>query len=394
MFLLCALAAAAQEKPAVTRNDLPPSSILTEEVASFERIRSDLASWSEVELTAFKEMTARAKADCSRIERTPHEGEEALALARLCAVGWDWDGTYSAARWYTRASAPPEQATHLAVGFALLVKADLNLQATARALDDLREMQERVPFGEDTESVFEYAISVLDVMRPEDSVHATMIRQNALLDVVAGKSASMSVGKAEAEAWHTLALLHFADHPDAEEAQRTLLLNAIASRSAPLPTAERYVAERGRAVYEWLGREAPQLHVLRSGTLQSSPRHAKGKPSATLWVVEMANAADAPALSLAVDSLRTRLNKEQYATLVLLEAPSSNAPKRSSPLHADYTRELLLHEFQQDSGPLFVLLDEAERVRWCGVGTAAWLNPQQQAEVLLSHAVTHENSAE
>ena len=61
-----------------------------------------------------------AKSECSRLELTPHEGEEALALARLCSLGQDWDGTYSAARWYTRAAAPASEAQHLALGFGLM----------------------------------------------------------------------------------------------------------------------------------------------------------------------------------------------------------------------------------------------------------------------------------
>lgn len=381
VIVFCILPAVGQQTSVtVTRDNLPPSAILTDELTFLDRIRSDMANWSDVELAAFQATTAKAKVDCARIEQTPHEGEEELALARLCSLGWDWDGAYSAARWYTRKSAPPEQATHLTTGFALLLRADLNLQATTRALDDLKEMHERVVFNDDADTIFAYTISTLEVMRPAEGITAAMLRQTALLDAVAGKNASVSAGRAEAEAWHVLSLLHASGRTEDEAAQKALLTQAVAARTSALSASDLYAAQRGRAVYEWFGREAPKLNVLRS-TYPIGGRHAAAPVKATLLVIETAEAADAAALSLAVDSLRTHLAPGTEASLVLLGAPPSSTAKR--PLHAEYTRDALMETFSAESGPLFVVLDGDGHVTWLGTGTAVWLNPQQQAEVLL-----------
>lgn len=384
--LLCVLPAAGQGTPSITPDDLPPSSVLSEELTNFDRIRSDMSNWSDVELAAFQTTAARSKAACNRIEQTPHEGEEALALARLCSVGQDWDGTYSAARWYTRKSAPAGEAQHLTTGFALLLKADLSLQAIPRALDELKEMQERIPLDDDTDSIFTYTINTLEVMRPEDAVTASMLRQPALLDAVAGKNSTVSPGRAESEAWHVLALLHTAGKTKLEEEQKALLVQAMTQRLTPLSVADRYMAERGRRPYEWLGREAPQFAVTHSsyppavhGATTSSPENA------TLVVIQTEGAPDVTTLSQAVDSLRTHLAPRTQAKLLLIGNPPK-AGKRdpnSTVVHAEYTGEKLLETFALQAGPVFMLLDKQQRIVWLGMGTAAWLNPQQQAEMLL-----------
>lgn len=389
--LLCVLSAAGQGTPSVTPDDLPPSSVLSEELTNFDRIRSDMANWSDVELAAFQVTTARAKAACSRIEQTPHEGEEALALARLCSVGLDWDGTYSAARWYARKSAPAAEAQHLSMGFALLLKADLGLQTIPRALDELREMQERIPLDDDTDSIFTYTIYALEVMRPENAVTASMVRQPALLDAVAGKNSTVSAGRAEGEAWHVLALLHAAGKTDVEEEQKALLLQAIAQRSTPLSVADRYLAERGRRAYEWLGREAPQFAVTHSSYPPPAHRATASSPDkVTLVVIEAMDAADSTTLSQAVDSLRTHLAPRTQAKLLLMGDPpkAGKHEANATVVHAEYTGEKLLDTFSLQAGPVFLLLDKQQRIVWLGTGTAAWLNPQQQAEMLLLRAST------
>ncbi|MEK6398380.1 MAG: hypothetical protein V4734_09865 [Terriglobus sp.] len=384
--------AAAQSAPPITYNDLPPSSVLAEELTNFDRIRSDMANWSDVELAAFQATTERSKAACSRIEQTPHEGEEALALARLCAVGLDWDGTYSAARWYTRRTAPPAEAQHLSTGFALLLKADLSLQNIRRALEELKEVQERVPFTDDTDSIFTYTIYALEVMRPGDAVAASMVRQPLLLDAVAGKNNSVSTGRAEAEAWHVLALLHVAGKVDMEGQQKALLLQAIAQRSAPLSIPDQYMAERGRRQYEWLGQKAPSFGVVHSSYPLAAHRATASRPdTATLVVIETVGAADATTLSQAVDSLRTHLAPRTQAKLLLMGDPpkATKHEANAAVVHAEYTQEKLLDTFALQAGPVFLLLDEQQRIAWLGTGSAAWLNPQQQAEALLNRASSH-----
>jgi len=379
-----------QQTTPVTRNELPPSTVLSDSLTFFDRIRSDMANWSDVELAAFEATTAQAKEDCNRIEHTAHEGDEELALARLCALGRDWDGTYSAARWYTRTTALPADAQHLSAGFALLLQADLNLQAIPRAITELQEMHKRLPFTAETDAIFNYTINALEVMRPEQGITAAMLRQPDLLNAVAGKNTALSPGISEAEAWHTLALLHTAGRKEEEQTQKLLLLDAIAQRSATLSTTDQYIAHRGRTRYEWLSQPAPVFTITRS-TYPSMPRRPLSTSStkATLLVIDSATAADVPALSLALDSLRTRLAPGQKASLVLLGTPPSPDAKRDPHvpvIHAQYTSAPLLEDFASDSGSLFLFLDGTNHVTWLGTGTPAWLNPQQQAEILLQKA--------
>ncbi|WP_157178262.1 hypothetical protein [Terriglobus roseus] len=260
----------------------------------------------------------------------------------------------------------------------------------ARALEDLKKLYERVPFDEDIDSVFTYVIIALEVMRPDDGIAAARMRQAGLLDAVSGKKPSLPSGKAEAEAWHFLALLRAAGQTDAEKTERTLLLGAIAARTAPLSATDQYTAQRGRAAYEWLGREAPTIQVARSTYPPVITRRAPVTARATLLVVEMVDAADAPALSLAMDSLRSHLQPGTEARLVLIGTRPAPAKRTANPpsIRADYTNDALLETLSMESGPALVLLGADHRVRWVGTGAAAWLNPQQQAEILLSRTAS------
>ncbi len=374
--------------PEVSHSDLPPSTIYSETVAPFERTRSDPGNWSEIELAAFRTATTTAKTECQSLEQTPHEGEEALALARLCSVGMDWDGTYSAARWYTRKSAPVEAAPHLAMGFGLLVQADLNLYAIARAMEDLGELRDRLPLSADTDSIFTYAIDSLEIMQPEAGLEAARLRQPGLLQVIAGRGNAtppLQQGVAEEEAWHTLSLLRLAHRTQDEEHAKSELLEAIGRRTTTLSTTDLYVAKRGRKRYEWLDKPSPEFHVARNSYPAA---HQKSAPADTeLIVIEREDAADLSALALGVDTLRSRLPKGAHATMIVLKAPAVAAPAQpqvpAATIHALYTKDDLLETFGFSNGPLFLVRDAQQKVKYLGNGSSAWLHPQMQAERLI-----------
>ncbi len=386
---------------APTRVDLPPSTIYTETLAPAEAIHADIANWSDVEVTAFHAAMVTAKAECSRLEQTPHEGEEALALARLCALGQDWDGTYSAARWYTRASAPPEESQHLALGFGLLLQADLSTPNIRRAVQDLTELNSRLPLSADTDSIFAYAIRALEITQPEAGLQAALLRQPALLAIVAGAPAAqppLSPGQAEAEAWHTLSLLSLAGDNNTEQQQRQALLDAIGKRAIALSVSDAYLSSRAHVQYEWLGKPLPNVHTTRDTTAKQAVGRASGKPASvmqslnkpaetTLLIVEHEDATDVATLSAAIDALRSRLQPSAQARLVLVQTQTTIEPgKPAAPVHAVYTDSPLLEQLAASPGPLFILLNAQGTIAYLDTGSAAWLNPQAQAETLLERA--------
>ena len=331
-----------------------------------------------------------AKAECKRLEQTPHEGEEALALARLCSLGQDWDGTYSAARWYTRASAPAGEALHIDQGFALILQADLGVPIVRRALTDLREMNTRLPPTVETDAVFNYVLRALEITQPEAGLETAEMRQPQLLAIAAGEAGSapaLTAGTAEAEAWHILSLLHLAHRTADEQREREALQSAIAKRSSPLTAAESYGAARARAQYEWLGRPMPRMHVISQtyAAAKAPANHA----AVQLLVIEREEAPGIEALGTAVDALRTRIQAPAEAKLVLIKAPAPDqlpVAKRTSATrtqHAMFTDENLLEQFSFGSGPLFVVIDAQGTVAYLGTGANTWLNPRMQAEVLI-----------
>ena len=269
-----------------------------------------------------------------------------------------------------------------------------------RAIADLEEMSRRLPLTADTDSVFTYAIHALEVTQPEAALTAALLRQPALLQMTGGTTGappSIPAGTAEAECWHTLALLHVAGRVADEQSQRALLLAAISGRTAPVPVADAYLAARARTQYEWLGKAMPDFHMVRN--TYPAPKAAGRAPAATtkLIVIEREGAVDAAATAGGVDALRTRLQPHTEATLVLTAAPQTPAPiipqSKLPPIHAVYTNDSLLDGFAVSSGPLFLVVDAAGNLTYLGVGTAAWLNPQMQAEVLLEEGVRRGETA-
>ena len=348
-----------------------------------DETRADMTNWSDVEVLAFTAATKAAAGECARMETTAYEGEELLSLAKLCALGQNWNGTYSAALRYTRM----EEAAHLASGFGLLLQADLNQAKVADAIDHLTEMTKRLPLSMETNAVYAYALAAIEVTRPEDGIRVALLRQPMSLAALNQSTATMFAGVAEADAWHTLSLLHFAHKTAEERAQMLLLQDAIAKRTVPLGAADAYTAALGRARYACLGKPLPHFNAVRN---TYAPVKAADKAiSAELVVLLPEGSPGVPVLALAVDRLRLRLGMRAQATLVLLSPKS--APKvpagSKAVVHAVTTREPLLEELGFEGAPVFVVLDDAKRVAFAGVGTAAWLSADQQAELLMERTI-------
>ncbi len=108
-----------------------PITLYTDLLRPVDDVRSDMANWSNIELAAFANAARDAAVQCTQLQKTLYNGEELLALARICALGQNWPGTYSAARRYTRDSTP----THRTEGYSLLVQADLHLNHPADVVD-------------------------------------------------------------------------------------------------------------------------------------------------------------------------------------------------------------------------------------------------------------------
>ena len=375
---------------AVQRTDLPPSSIYEQVLAPFDQVHADMANWSDAEMAAYQATTTAARQECVRIEQTAHEGDEELALARLCTLGHDWDGAFSASRWYTRRNAPPEFQAHLATGFALMIQSDLNMQRVAYAVEHLTEMNERMPLTGETSAIYRFTINALEVTQLPSAIEAAQLEHAALLKTIAqpaGDKGSLAPGQAETDAWHALALLHAASQTGEEEAMRTQLLQAIAQHP-PLPVNDAYTAQQGRIAYEWLGKPLPPIADVPKST-RPGLRTATVPPGPGLLVIQREDAADVPALTAGIDSMRKRMPTGPFTTLVLMRPaqPPKTATPSKPPVAATatiITMQNLFETFAAVNGPLFVLRDAQGRIAFLGSGSAAWLNPMAHAESLLA----------
>lgn len=368
------------------RNALPPSTIFEQTLRPFDATRADMANWSETEVAAMLVAVHTAHDECVRLEKVAREDEELYALARLCAVGREWNGSYSAAVRYVRNLKAP----HFAQGYYLLAQADLNLQNFGVLPEHLQTMRDSMPFSRDEDEVFNYVLSSVEVARPETGIQVAKMRQAILINVIRSEKPAISAGTAEAEAVHTLELLRMANHPEAEiEQSRQEIETAVAARTVSLTPAERYEVALARRRYSMLG--SPMLPFEVTHSTYPALYNAK-IGDIRLFVLYPENCAGCTLLPTVVDILRNRINAVAQAWLVADASPGNEArpvakdPAEKNPPpppHLLTTKTPLLQQMGADASPLFVITDASGTIRFLHAGTAGWLsiNPKEQGTI-------------
>lgn len=257
-----------------------------------------MANWSDTELAAYATTVKAAAGQCELLQHTAYEGDELLALARLCALGQQWPSTYSAARRYTRDA----KAAHRIDGYGLLLQADMNLHSWREAVDDLQEMHALGPLTAEVETIFVYAVRTMEINAPNYALQAALIRQADLLQCLAICQTGLSRGQAETDAWHTVTMLREQNVRDDDGAARELR-QAVAGRSAPLSAGEQIDADAAQRRFESLGKPMP------SGTPGPRVRaETQARKSATLYVIFADTSPGLLNQTKSAEDLRTRLN--------------------------------------------------------------------------------------
>ena len=121
-------------------------------------VRSSMDNWSDSELGALAAGMRKAKAACAEANLTFYFGDDLYNLARLCALGQDWDATNSAALKYIQG----EEAPHRARGYALSINALIHLKAMEQAEETAKRMMQRLPYDAAVEESVSYLTTYLE----------------------------------------------------------------------------------------------------------------------------------------------------------------------------------------------------------------------------------------
>ena len=130
-------ATAAQVPPAQT-----PSEIYKAAMHPLDVVRSSLDNWSEAELGALSVGIQKAHDACEARKPGDFFGDDLYDLARLCALGQDWDHANAAALAYVANKLDP----HRAQAYALSVNALVHMNAIDLATETTREMLRVLPY--------------------------------------------------------------------------------------------------------------------------------------------------------------------------------------------------------------------------------------------------------
>jgi hypothetical protein len=144
-------------------------------------VRSSLDNWSDSELGALTAGMRKAKAACADANLTFYSGEDVYDLARLCALGQDWNATNTAALKYIQG----EAALHRARGYALSINALIHLKAMEEAEETAKHMMQRLPYDAAVEESVSYLTTYLEESFDPAALELAMLHKPLLLAAIA-----------------------------------------------------------------------------------------------------------------------------------------------------------------------------------------------------------------
>jgi hypothetical protein len=158
---------------------LSPQAAYDQAIAPMEITHRSIANWSDIETAALGVAVQQAGDACQARTSVTYTGDDLIAFARLCALGQQWQATFTAATTYINSKdvAKPQ----LAQAYAYEVDADLNLKDEKSALHASIAMLQAVPYGPLSDEVTTSTIRYLQLAFTDDAITLHLARQPTLL---------------------------------------------------------------------------------------------------------------------------------------------------------------------------------------------------------------------
>lgn len=143
-----------------------PGDVYREAMHPLDVVRNSLDNWSDSELGALAAGMHQAREACSQAKPEDYLGDDLYDLARVCALGQDWNSTYTVAQRYVGGDDAAQPVTHRARAYAMEVNALIQMGDLARAVATTREMLTKLPYdaavSESTGYITTYLEQALD----------------------------------------------------------------------------------------------------------------------------------------------------------------------------------------------------------------------------------------
>ncbi len=244
-----------------------PGDIYKDAMHPLDVVRGSLDNWSDAELGALSVGMHKAHEACDAAKPENYSGDGLYDLARLCALGQDWDGANTAAQDYMTSGLE----AHRAEAYALSVNALVHINAIDLAMQTTREMLRRLPY--DAEVAFavrymkDYLLqasnpSALKLATDEHPAIVAALAQNTPLKSANG-DAVMGVGALYESAMELAFLDRYIGDDGAARVAAADVEGAIPATAA-LTAEDRQRIASVKIRYGLLGARMPSVRVLRA----------------------------------------------------------------------------------------------------------------------------------
>ena len=148
-----------------------------------EIVRKAITNWSDVELTALTVAMKKAAIACGERKAADYNGDDLVALSRLCSFGQQWPASKDAAAKYIGEMYPVEgpAKTQLSLAYGLQLDAALHMHDLKEIMADAKAMLAGVAYDANVNTAADDAISYLQLAYTDEAMALETIRQPLLL---------------------------------------------------------------------------------------------------------------------------------------------------------------------------------------------------------------------
>jgi thiol-disulfide isomerase/thioredoxin len=230
-------------------------------------VRRSLDNWSDAELGALAVGMHKAKDACDAAKPEDYSGDDLYDLARLCALGQEWNATNTAALDYVASHLE----AHRTQAYALSVNALVHINAIDLAVQTTHEMLGRVPYDAEAAYALRYMKDYLEqasnplalkLSAEEHPAIVAALAQNMPLKAEHG-DAVMSVGALYESAMELAFLDRYNGDDSAAQVVAADVEDALKATAALTAEDKQRIGAVGTR-YGLLGARLPNVKVLRA----------------------------------------------------------------------------------------------------------------------------------
>jgi len=157
-----------------------PGDIYREAMHPLDVVRNSLDNWSDSELGALAAGMHQAREACSQAKPEDYSGDDLYDLARVCALGQDWNSTITVAQRYVAG----EDASHRARAYAMEVNALIQTGDLSHAVATTREMLSKLPYDAAVSESTVYITTYLEQALDPDALVLALQHHAAIVDAL------------------------------------------------------------------------------------------------------------------------------------------------------------------------------------------------------------------